>query len=85
SEIRALGQKIDRSRDNVGDQEALGGIEKALNEIYSAVRTLTPAEQLAGYDTAIQNLSGKIDLLVRANPDSNIVQQLEDAITALRN
>jgi localization factor PodJL len=84
-EIRALGQKIERSRDTVGDQDALGSIEKALNDIYSAVRTLTPAEQLAGYDNAIQNLSGKIDLLVRANPDSNIVQQLEDAIGALRN
>jgi localization factor PodJL len=85
SEIRALGQKIERSRESGADQETLGGIERALNEIYSAVRTLTPAEQLAGYDTAIQNLSSKIDLLVRANPDSNIVQQLEDAIGALRN
>ncbi len=85
NEIRALGQKIERNRENVGDQETLGGIERALNEIYTAVRTLTPAEQLAGYDSAIQNLSSKIDLLVRANPDSNIVQQLEDAIAALRN
>ncbi len=85
TEIRALGQKIERSRETVGDQETLGGIERALNEIYSAVRTLTPAEQLQGYDSAIQALSSKIDLLVRANPDSNIVQQLEDAIGALRN
>jgi localization factor PodJL len=85
TEIRALGQKIERNRESVGDQETLGGIERALNEIYGAVRTLTPAEQLAGYDSAIQNLSSKIDLLVRANPDSNIVQQLEDAIAALRN
>jgi localization factor PodJL len=83
-EIRALGQKIERSRETVGDQETLGGIERALNEIYGAVRTLTPAEQLQGYDSAIQALSSKIDLLVRANPDSNIVQQLEDAIGALR-
>ena len=85
TEIRALGQKIERSRESVGDQATLGGIERALNEIYNAVRTLTPAEQLQGYDSAIQNLSSKIDLLVRANPDSNIVQQLEDAIAALRN
>jgi localization factor PodJL len=85
NEIRALGQKIERSRESGGDRETLGGIERALNEIYSAVRALKPAEQLTGYDTAIQNLSSKIDLLVRANPDSNIVQQLEAAIGALRN
>jgi localization factor PodJL len=85
SEVRALGLKLERSRESGGDQETLGGIERALNEIYGAVRSLTPAEQLTGYDTAIQNLSGKIDLLVRASPDSNIVQQLEDAIGALRN
>ncbi|WP_244434688.1 hypothetical protein [Afipia sp. P52-10] len=84
NEIRALGQKIERNRDSVGDQEALGGIEKALNDIYGVVRTLTPAEQLAGYDAAIQGLSNKIDVLIRSNPDSNIVQ-LQDAIAALRN
>ena len=51
NEIRTLGQKIERSRESGGDQETLGGIERALNEIYGAVRTLTPAEQLTGYDT----------------------------------
>ena len=54
TEIRALGQKIERSRESGGDRETLGGIERALNEIYSAVRALTPAEQLAGYDGAIR-------------------------------
>lgn len=85
NEIRALGQKIERSRDSGADQETLGGIERALNEIYNAVRTLTPAEQLAGYDSAIQKLSDKVDVLVRASPDSNTVEQLETAIAALRN
>jgi localization factor PodJL len=83
SEIRSLAQRIDRSREDGGDRETLASIERALNDIYNVVRALTPAEQLAGYDAAIRKLSDKIDLIVRASPDSG-VEQLQDAITALR-
>ena len=48
------------------------------------LRSLTPAEQLAGYDEAIRNLGGKLDLILRANDDPSTVQQLEGAIAALR-
>ena len=33
--------------------QALAGIERALSEIREVLRSLTPAEQLAGYDEAI--------------------------------
>jgi len=38
------------------------GIERALSEIREVLRSLTPAEQLAGYDEAIRNLAPKLDL-----------------------
>ena len=48
------------------------------------LRTLTPAEQLTGYDDAIRNLGAKLDLILRANDDPSTVHQLEGAIAALR-
>lgn len=83
ADIRELAQRIDRSREDGGDRETLANIERALNDIYNVVRTLTPAEQLAGYDAAIGKLSDKIDLIVRAGPGDSI-RQLQDAIEALR-
>ena len=64
--------------------QALAGIERALSEIREVLRSLTPAEQLAGYDEAIRNLDAKLDLILRANDDPSTVQQLEGAIAALR-
>jgi localization factor PodJL len=83
TEIRSLAQRIDRSREDGADRETLGSIERALNDIYGVVRTLTSAEQLTGYDGAIRNLSDKIDLIVRASP-GNGVEQMQEAIAALR-
>ena len=48
------------------------------------LRSLTPAEQLTGYDEAIHNLGAKLDLILRSNDDPSTVQQLESAIAALR-
>src|SRR5437879_8721805 len=62
----------------------LAGIERALGEIREALRSLTPAEQLTGYDEAIRNLGAKLDLILRTNDDPSTVQQLEGAIAALR-
>jgi len=85
SEIRSLSRRIDENRQSGGiDGEALANIERALSEIREVLRSLTPAEQLAGYDEAIRNLGGKLDLIVRSNDDSGTVQQLEGAIAALR-
>src|SRR5206468_10479110 len=64
--------------------KALAGIERALSEIREVLRSLTPAEQLAGYDDAIRNLGAKLDLILRANEDPSTVRQLETAIAALR-
>ncbi|WP_024515893.1 SEL1-like repeat protein [Bradyrhizobium sp. Tv2a-2] len=84
SEVRSLARRIDDSRQNTNDTQALGKIEHALGEIHEVLRTLMPAEQLRGYDEAIRNLGAKLDMILRSSEDSATVQQLESAIAALR-
>ncbi|MEA2893559.1 MAG: localization factor PodJL, partial [Bradyrhizobium sp.] len=49
NEIRSLWRRIDDSRQSGIDDQVLANIERALNEIREALRSMTPAEQLAGY------------------------------------
>src|SRR6202021_951178 len=84
NESRSLSRRIDDTRQSGSDGPALAGIERALSEIRQVLRSLTPAEQLAGYDEAIRNLGAKLDMILRANDDPSTIHQLEGAITALR-
>jgi localization factor PodJL len=84
NEVRSLSRRIDDTRQRGIDDQALAGIERALGEIREALRSLTPAEQLAGYDEAIRNLGTKLDLILRASDDPSTIRQLEAAIAALR-
>ncbi|MCK7474699.1 MAG: hypothetical protein MZV49_16600 [Rhodopseudomonas palustris] len=81
---RSPAQRIDDSRQCGIDAQALASVERALTEIREVLRTLTPAEQLTGFDEAIRNLGGKIDMIVRSSDDPGTLQQLETAIAALR-
>ena len=86
NEIRSLHHRIDEIRQDSsnGQGQAIAGIERALSEIREELRTLTPAEQLTGYDEAIRNLGAKLDTILRANDDPSTLHQLESAIAALR-
>ena len=84
NEIRSLSRKIEESRQSGTDNQMLAGIERALGEVYDGLRSLKPAEQLTGYDDAINNLGAKLDLILRSNDDPSTVQRLEGAISALR-
>ena len=84
NEIRSLSRRIDDTRHSSTDGQMLANIERALGEIREALRSMTPAEQLTGYDEAIHNLGAKLDLILRSNDDPSTVQQLESAIAALR-
>ncbi len=84
NEIRSLAQRIDDTRQNGMNGQALVGVERALGEIREALRSLTSAEQLAGFDDTVRNLGAKIDLIVRANSNPKALDQLEGTITALR-
>src|SRR5882757_10344092 len=83
NEVRSLARRIDDNRQSAAaiDGQALASIERALTDIREVLGSLTPAEQLAGYDEAIRNLGAKLDMILRANDDPRTVQQLESAIS----
>src|SRR6185312_5638762 len=65
------------------DQQAVSSLEHGLAEVRDALRGLTPAENLVGFNDAVSGLAHKIDLIV-AQKDPATLQQLEHAITTLR-
>jgi len=86
-QIQGLTQRIAEGRQsgNIagGDGGALSGVEHGLAEVRDALRGLTPAENLVGFNEAVVNLAHKIDLIV-AQKDPATLQQLDHAITTLR-
>ncbi|MBI3702685.1 MAG: SEL1-like repeat protein, partial [Rhizobiales bacterium] len=82
-QIAGLSQRIVQGREAGIDAGALTGIEHGLAEVRDALRGLTPAENLVGFTDAVNALAHKIDLIV-AQKDPATLQQLEHAITTLR-
>jgi localization factor PodJL len=82
-EVEALARRIDRSREQTGDSDAIAGIERGLAEIRDALRGMTTAENLIGFDEALKALAQKLDLII-AREDPAALRQLETAISALR-
>ena len=87
-EVRALSERIGRSRQAGGDPAALANLEQGLAEIRDALRNLAPAENLIGFEDAVRGLSHKIDQLAAssggAGPEPAVFHQLEEAIAAMR-
>ena len=82
-EIQALAKRLDHSRDSGVDLGLLGSLERGPGEVRDALRSLTPAENLVGFDDAVKSLAQKVDLII-AKEDPAALQQLETAIGALR-
>jgi localization factor PodJL len=82
-EIKALAERIDHSRQTGVDTTALAGLERGLAEVREALHVLTPAESLVGVEDAVTALSRKVDIIA-TNHDPAALQQLEEAIGALR-
>jgi len=86
-QIAGLTQRIAEGRQAGIDGGALSGVEHGLaevrDEVRDALRGLTPAENLVGFNDAVNALARKIDLIV-AQKDPATLQQLEHAITTLR-
>lgn len=82
-EVHGLTSRIAEGKQAGVDADALAGIERGLNEVRDALRSLTPAESLVGFNEAVSGLAHKIDLIV-AQKDPATLQQLESAITTLR-
>jgi localization factor PodJL len=83
TEVRTLGQRVDRSRQAGVDAAALSGIERGLSEVRGALRGLMPAEGLAGFDGALKAIASKVDA-IGAKDDPAALQQLEAAMEVLR-
>jgi localization factor PodJL len=82
-EIKALGQRIDHSRQSGVDSTALANLEHGLADVRQALRGLTTAESLVGVDEAVKGLTQKFDVIA-AKEDPAALQQLEAAIGGLR-
>jgi localization factor PodJL len=82
-EVKALAQRIDHSRESGVEPAALSGLERGLSEVVEALRGLTTAENLVGFDEAVQALARKVDLIV-AKDDPAALHQLDNAISGLR-
>ena len=82
-QIQGLTQRIAEGRQAGADQHAVSSLEQGLAEVRDALRGLTPAENLVGFNDAVAGLAHKIDLIV-AQKDPATLQQLEHAITTLR-
>lgn len=82
-QIQGLSQRITEGRHNGVDGGQLASVEHALAEVRDALRGLTPAENLVGFNEAVHGLAHKIDLIV-AQKDPAMLGQLEHAITTLR-
>jgi localization factor PodJL len=81
--VKALGQRIDRSRQAGIDSTALAGVEHGLAEVREALRGLMPAEGLAGFDGALKAIASKVDA-IGVKDDPAALQQLEAAMEVLR-
>jgi localization factor PodJL len=82
-EVEALARRIERSRERTGDSDALAGIERGLAEVRDALRGMTTAESLVGFDEALKALAQKLDLII-SREDPVALRQLKTAIGALR-
>ena len=82
-QIAGLTQRIAEGRQAGVDGNALGGIEQGLAEVRDALHHLTPAENLVGFNDAVNGLAHKIDMIV-AQQDPATMQQLEHAVATLR-
>lgn len=82
-QIQGLTQRLAEGRQAGADGGAIAGVEHGLAEVRDALRGLTPAENLVGFNEAVHGLAHKIDLIV-AQKDPATLDQLEHAITTLR-
>jgi localization factor PodJL len=82
-QVEALAERINHSRQSGVDLSVLAAIDHALAEVRDALRNLTTAENLVGFDESIKALAQKVDLII-ARQDPAALEQLETAIGALR-
>ena len=83
-EVRKLTDRIDHSRHTGTDGAAIAGVERGLAEVRDALRALTPAENLVGFDRAVKELFAQGRSIAGSGQDPTALKQLEGAIVAMR-
>ncbi len=83
SEVRALSERLDRDPGCHADP-GLAGIERGLADVRATLHAMTPAENLAGFDHVVNELSRKIDMVAATTPAPETLRNLEMAIAELR-
>ena len=81
--VEALAERVKQTRQSGVDPNVLAAIERGLAEVRDALRSLTTAESLVGFDESIKALAQKVDLII-ARQDPATLERLETAIGALR-
>ncbi len=87
AEVRALSERIDRSRQAGAEGASLAVLEQELAEVRHALQHLTPAENLVGFEDAVRGLSQRIDMIAQTPQgpgDPLAFKQLEQAVVSLR-
>jgi len=83
-EIRFLAERLDERRSSGAEPEAIALLERGLREVRNEIRSLTPAENLAGLHHMLDGIARKVDAVAGGPQDARTLQQLEQAIATLR-
>jgi len=83
-EVRALAERVDRSRDDGADAAKLAQLEKGLAEVRDSLRALKPAENLVEINAAVSDLARRIDQMNAANQTPAALQKLDQTVSGLR-
>src|SRR5262249_46042174 len=81
--VGSLADRVGRDRARGADAAALAAIEQRLTSLHDALSQLTPAENVGGFEAAVDALSRKIDLLASSGPDVSALQHVETSIAEL--
>jgi localization factor PodJL len=83
-EIRALSERIDRSRESGANGAKLVQLEAALLDMHETLRNLKPAENLVEISQAVKTLASKIDQVTNTGQNPATLQKLDQVIAGLR-
>ncbi len=83
-EIRALSERIDRSRESGVSGAKIVQIENALLDMHETLRNLKPAENLIEIGQAVKTLASKIDQVANTGQNPATLQKLDQVIAGLR-
>ncbi len=83
-QVRALAERIDRSRDSGSDNAKHTQLERGLAEVRDTLLNLKTAENLVEIKEAVTDLARRIDQVAANNHNPGALQKLDQAVAGLR-